>query len=83
MVARFRKYLEKQRLSARTMTPEAVAKKHGVSVGYIMAQLKKGIEIEKEHSSDPRIAREVALDHLGEDENYYKKLIKMERGGKK
>lgn len=75
MVARFKKYLD-----AKTKTPEAIAKKHGVSLSLIMAQLKRGIEVEKEHSSNPAIAREIALDHLLEDPRYYTKLIKMEKG---
>jgi len=69
----FKKYL-----NARTMTPIAIARKHGVSLGHIMAQLKMGIAVEKEHTKDPRAAKEVALDHLGEDENYYTKLKRME-----
>lgn len=75
MVARFKKYLD-----AKTKTPEAIAEKHGVSVALIMAQLRKGIEIEKEHSSNPEIVRKIALDHLLEDPRYYTKLIRMEKG---
>lgn len=71
----FKKYLD-----AKTKTPEAIAKKHGVGIALIMTQLKKGIDVEKEHSSDPKIAREIALDHIAEDPRYYTKLIKMEGG---
>lgn len=37
-------------------------------------QLAKGIEIEHEHTDDPSVAAEIALDHLNEDPHYYDKL---------
>lgn len=37
-------------------------------------ELKKGIEVEKEHTNDPVKAEEIALDHLKEDPKYYTKL---------
>lgn len=39
-------------------------------------ELKKGIEVEKEHTNDPVKAEEIALDHLKEDPKYYSKLSK-------
>lgn len=42
-------------------------------------QLRKGIKIEMEHTNDPKIAREIALDHLSEYEFYYEELEKMEK----
>ena len=40
-------------------------------------QLRMGIEVEMEHTNDPRIAREIAMDHLvGEDPRYYTKLLR-------
>ncbi|MEM4379141.1 MAG: DUF5661 family protein [Thermoplasmatales archaeon] len=41
--------------------------------------LMHGIEVEMEHTSDPKIAKEIAMDHLTEDPNYYKKLDEMEK----
>lgn len=41
-------------------------------------QLAKGIKIELEHTSDPLVAREIAMDHLMEDPKYYTHLIEME-----
>ena len=41
-------------------------------------QLSKGINIEKEHTNDLEIAKEIAMDHLSEDPNYYDKLEKVE-----
>jgi len=37
-------------------------------------KLKAGIKIELEHTNDEKIAREIAMDHLSEDNNYYEKL---------
>lgn len=37
-------------------------------------QLKKGIEVEYEHTNDYDIAKEIAMDHLAEDPKYYDKL---------
>lgn len=42
------------------------------------AQLKAGIKVEMEHTDDPRLAREIAMDHLSEDPAYYQKLSRME-----
>lgn len=41
--------------------------------------LKEGLKVELEHSSDPRIATEIAMDHLAEDPHYYKKLKTIEK----
>jgi len=46
-------------------------------------ELKAGIKIEREHSSNPKVQKEVALDHLTEFPKYYTGLAKMERGLKK
>ena len=42
-------------------------------------QLKKGIKVEMEHTNNPRVAKEIAKDHLTEHRDYYKALAKMER----
>jgi hypothetical protein len=41
-------------------------------------QVRAGVKIEMEHTSDPRIAREIAMDHLTEDPRYY---VKLQRAG--
>jgi len=41
-------------------------------------QLKVGIEVEMEHVDSRDAAREIAMDHLAEDPNYYKKLYKAD-----
>jgi len=38
-------------------------------------ELSTGIQIEMEHTNDPKIAKEIAIDHLTIDPEYYKKLI--------
>jgi hypothetical protein len=38
-------------------------------------QLSIGIQIEMEHTNDPDIAKEIAMDHLTEDPGYYTKLV--------
>lgn len=42
-------------------------------------QLQKGIEHELEHTDDPDLAREIAMDHLSEDPMYYDNLQKIEK----
>jgi hypothetical protein len=39
-------------------------------------QLKVGIAVELEHVDDRSSAREIAMDHLAEDPDYYRKLYK-------
>jgi hypothetical protein len=41
-----------------------------------LSQIKKGIEVEMEHTDDPKVALKIALDHIKEDPKYYDKLIK-------
>jgi hypothetical protein len=43
------------------------------------AQLKKGIEVEMEHTDDEVLAKEIAMDHLKEHPNYYAALEQMEK----
>jgi len=42
-------------------------------------ELKMGIDVEKEHTDNPELARRIALDHLAEIPDYYTRLDKMER----
>lgn len=62
----------------KTYSPEEIAKKHGVSTKEILRQLKMGQKVELEHTKDPELAKEIALDHLLELPNYYTKLAGME-----
>lgn len=69
---------EKTSLDVPTHGVEHIAKKHGVSTEAIRSQLKKGIDVELEHTSDRDVAREIALDHLLELPDYYDRLKKVE-----
>ena len=42
-------------------------------------ELKMGIEVEMEHTTDPEISKRIALDHLTEIDDYYTRLAKMEK----
>jgi len=57
---------------------EQIAKKHGVTVAEIKAQLKLGIQSEHEHTNDKDLAADIALQHLDEIPDYYTRLKKME-----
>lgn len=41
--------------------------------------LREGAKHEKEHTDDPALAREIAMDHLAEDPRYYEKLKQVEK----
>lgn len=63
-----------------------LAKKHGaknyyhidVMVKSLEKQLAKGVKVEMEHTNDPEMAKEIAMDHLWEDPKYYNKLKQIE-----
>jgi hypothetical protein len=66
------------KLNAPELTVKQLAKKHMVTVDQINSQLKKGIQVEKEHTSDPATAKEIALNHLAELPDYYDRLEQIE-----
>lgn len=43
------------------------------------AQLRKGVQVEREHTDSRHLQTEIAMDHLEEDPRYYQKLEKMEK----
>ena len=51
-------------------------KKHVAEKDVDPEQLKMGIKEEMEHTGDPKVAKEIALDHLSKTPNYYSKLKK-------
>jgi hypothetical protein len=61
------------------MSIGSIAKKHKVSVEDIKAQLKMGIKVEREHTTDRNDAKNIALQHLAELPDYYTKLKKVEK----
>ena len=66
---------------AKGMTLNDIAKKHKISVDTIVKELKKGMKVEMEHTTDVNVAKEIAFDHLYEDPKYYDKLAKIEKIG--
>lgn len=55
---------------------EEIADDHGVPLTELMKQLEVGIAVEAEHTPDPEVAQEIAMDHIAEDPEYYTKLVK-------
>lgn len=64
-------------LNKPTLSIRQIASKHGVSFVDVMDQLVKGVNVELEHTNDEKVAREIALDHLSEDPEYYTKLASV------
>jgi hypothetical protein len=60
-------------------SPERIEKMYD----HLERQLKKGIKVEMEHTDNKKIAKEITMDHLAEDPNYYNKLTKIHREGEK
>lgn len=56
-----------------------IAKLHNVELSAIEDQFKMGQKVEMEHTTDVRIAKEIARDHLTEDPQYYTKLATIEK----
>lgn len=46
-------------------------------------ELKMGIKVEMEHTSNKAISKRIALDHLAEFPDYYTRLLKMEKNAEK
>ena len=55
-----------------------MAKKHTVELEKLKQELDKGVKVEMEHTEDVNVAKEIAMDHLAEDPNYYTKLKRIE-----
>lgn len=62
----------------RKKTLEEISKKHNVPIEVLQKQLKMGMEVEKEHTTDQAEARKIALDHIYEVADYYTKLKQVE-----
>lgn len=58
---------------------DELRRKYKMSYMDLIQQLAKGIRVETEHTKDLALAREIALDHLGEYPDYYDRLEKMEQ----
>ena len=44
----------------------------------VKEKIQQGVKVEMEHTTDPKVAFEIAKDHVWEDLNYYDKLAKVE-----
>jgi len=76
--------------TSRKLTPEEKLADHGLLPGGIgdstsisdvdRDELRQGIRHEMEHTDDPQVAVEIALDHLTEDPQYYTNLKDLEKG---
>jgi DNA polymerase III sliding clamp (beta) subunit (PCNA family) len=62
---------------------EDIAIMHDVTISYVNSQLKKGIKVEMEHTTNKKLAEKIAKDHLVENPNYYTilKKVGLENGG--
>lgn len=50
---------------------------------YDKKQIEMGIKVELEHTRDPKVALQIALDHLEEYPDYYTRLKRMEDAAEK
>lgn len=62
------------------MSIKDLAKKHKISEDEMYNKLVDGIKEEMEHTDEISIAKEIAMDHLFQDIEYYGKLKKIEKG---
>jgi len=69
---------ENKLLDKPTPSIKQLSKKHNVDKEDIISQIKKGVKVELEHTSDPKIALEIALDHINELPDYYDRLETVE-----
>jgi hypothetical protein len=52
--------------------------KDGMKKTWTQEEEDEGMKVEMEHTDDKEVARQIAMDHLIENHNYYKDLAKME-----
>ena len=69
---------ENKLLDKPTPSIKQLSKKHNVDKEDIISQVKKGVKVELEHTNDPKIALEIALDHINELPDYYDRLETVE-----
>lgn len=60
-----------------------IAKRYGVSMDMIYAELKRGVDIELKYTNDKQIALRHALDNVKKDLEYYINMEKLESDIKK
>jgi hypothetical protein len=67
---------EETELDKSVSTEEELANKYKMSVSEMKDLIAQGTKVEMEHTDDKDTARKIALKHLGEKSDYYKKLKK-------
>jgi hypothetical protein len=65
------------------MSKKDIADKFDITLQKIDKELNMGIKVEMEHVNSKARSREIAMDHLVEIPDYYTRLKKMEKEGKK
>lgn len=70
-------------MKKRIPSEQEIAKKHGVSVDYVVRQAEIGSTVEREHVTTHEEAYGIALQHIAEFPDYYKHLLGMEKKLKK
>jgi hypothetical protein len=61
------------------MSLKNISKKFNFDISKLKKELEMGIEVEKEHTKNEKIAKEIATDHLSEIPNYYTMLKNLEK----
>lgn len=56
-----------------------LAKKGKAPLNFVKKQIKRGKQVEKEHTTNPKKAEKVAKQHVYERPDYYSQLEKMEK----
>lgn len=69
---------KKDILGKKTVSISTLAKKHDIPVSQVLKLVYAGIQVEKEHTSNEEEAMEIAMDHINEMKDYYKKLKSIE-----
>lgn len=72
-------YILETILNETTILPGGIKKDPNAQ--YDPKELEMGIKVEMEHTNDPKVAEDIAKDHLTEDPYYYTKLKKVESEG--
>jgi hypothetical protein len=67
----------------RVPSEKEIAKKHSVSVDYVVRQAEIGSTVEREHTTSHEEAYGIALQHIMEFPDYYEHLLSMEKKLKK
>lgn len=79
----YEKEFDKSPFEVYTPRIEELAGKYAVPVEDVLDQVKKGLQVEAEHTTDFTTALEIALDHIAEKLNYYEELSAVEEADEK